>query len=61
MPDRRDLRRRTVIDDELEQTSKTETITRHYDNGGKLISETTTVVTRVEPPSTDEPPTGMYL
>lgn len=50
-------------DDEpqLEQTSKTETTVRHFDTDGKLISETTTVVTRAEPPSTDELPTGMYL
>lgn len=48
-------------DQPLEQTSRTETTVRQFDTAGRLISETTTVVTRAEPANADELPVGMYL
>lgn len=45
---------------DLSETSTTETTIRHLDTDGRVISETTTVVTRRESQSEDLP-TGMYL
>jgi YD repeat-containing protein len=40
--------------------TKTETTTRQYDDAGKLVSETTTIVVRVQADD-DKPWPGMYL
>lgn len=47
-------------DPELTETARTETTVRQFDTDGKLISETTTVVTQRRQPD-DTLPLGMYL